>query len=143
MAVHGAKRVVAKFNSAPLAVREELRKALADTADQILADQKSLVPRDSGKLAAALTKESRENGMRWLIGLPSLDLARRHFWLRFLEYGTKGGIVSFRRAGSAIPHTMRVPPRARRPVLEPSMDANRDEFVARIRAAIRRGFAFR
>ncbi|MDW3204572.1 MAG: hypothetical protein R8L07_03435 [Alphaproteobacteria bacterium] len=139
MAVIGAREAAARIRAIPATVRAEIQEAVEQVADQILIDMKGLVPRDSAALAAALTKAAIEGGLGYRIGLPTEALARKFFYARFLEEGTKGGLVSFRRAGSAVPHTMRVPARARRPFMEPALDAGKRDLVAAIGRAVNDG----
>ena len=140
MPVVGAREAAARIRAIPAAVRREIEEAVEQVADQILADMKGLVPRDSAALAAALTTASIEGGLGYRIGLPTEALARQFFYARFLEEGTKGGLVSFRKSGSAVPHTMRVPSRPRRPFMEPALDAGKRDLIAAIGRAMEAGF---
>lgn len=68
----------------------ELRPAMQTGADRILATMKQLVPKDTGQAAAALTAFVSSSGLNAEIGLRGKGNNERFFYLRFLEYGTKG-----------------------------------------------------
>jgi HK97 gp10 family phage protein len=142
MPVKGARAVSLAFETAPMAVRSRVKKAMEYAANKILADMKMLVGRDSGALAAALTKLEMEDGKKYFIGLPTPELARQYFYARFLEQGTKGGLVVARRRtkdGRGKPYTLRVPPKARRPFMEPALNMNADDIDRLIKKAIQDG----
>ena len=68
----------------------ELKPAMQEAADKVLATMKQLVPRDSGQAADALEAFVSKSGLDAQIGLRGKKDNRRFFYLRFLEYGTKG-----------------------------------------------------
>ncbi|MFV3402870.1 HK97-gp10 family putative phage morphogenesis protein [Pseudomonas sp. NY15463] len=68
----------------------ELKPAMAKAADRILATQKQLIPKDTGAAAAALKVYVSPSGLDAQIGIRGKRDNRRFFYLRFLEYGTKG-----------------------------------------------------
>lgn len=139
MPVTGTQKVVAAIRRIPAAVREEVEAAIVQAADLVLRDMQSLAPKDTGALAAALTKAIGESGLSARIGLPTDVLASDFYYARFLEFGTKGGEVSYRRRGSPKSYVMRVPARAPRPFMGPALDLNREQIEALIRDAVTRG----
>jgi len=68
----------------------EIKPAMQACADLVLASQKSRIPRDTGAAAAALTAFVSKSGLDAQIGLRGKKNNRRYFYLRFVEYGTKG-----------------------------------------------------
>ncbi|WP_460420824.1 HK97-gp10 family putative phage morphogenesis protein [Pseudomonas sp. ZL2] len=68
----------------------ELKPAMQSGADQILQTMRNLVPKDTGAAAAALEAFVSASGLDAQIGLRGKRNNRRFFYLRFVEYGTKG-----------------------------------------------------
>lgn len=68
----------------------ELRPVMLEAAHQILATQRKLIPHDTGAGAAALSVFVSKSGLNAEIGLRGKRMYMRYFYLRFLEYGTKG-----------------------------------------------------
>ncbi|WP_136476994.1 HK97-gp10 family putative phage morphogenesis protein [Pseudomonas sp. DG56-2] len=71
-------------------VDNELKPAMQKAADRILQTMKSLVPKDTGEAAAALTAFVSSSGLNAEVGLRGKLNNQRYFYLRFIEYGTKG-----------------------------------------------------
>lgn len=138
MPVTGGRQTAAALNRIPQRARAEIELAIEQIADQILADMKQFAPRDTGQLATALTRVLENDGLKARVGLPTELLANDYFYARFIELGTKGGEVQFRRAGSSKRHTMTVPARPARPFMEPALNINRDDLINAIRAALTR-----
>lgn len=68
----------------------ELAPAMRKAAERILATQQQLIPKDTGEAAAALRVYVAPSGMDAQIGIRGKRDNRRFFYLRFIEYGTKG-----------------------------------------------------
>lgn len=82
----------------------ELKPAMQEAADKLLATMKQLVPRDSGQAAEALEAFVSKSGLDAQIGLRGKKDNRRFFYLKFLEYGTKGySGEKYRRADKSKP----------------------------------------
>jgi len=82
----------------------ELKPAMQEAADKLLETMQQLVPRDSGKAAGALTTFVNKSGLNAEIGLRGKKNNQRFFYLRFLEYGTKGySGETYRRADKSKP----------------------------------------
>ena len=140
MPVRGAKEVATALREAPNAVRRELAAVVAEIADLILRDMVGLVRKDTGGLAQALDKVFSESGLSARIGLVTAKAAADFFYARFLELGTKGGEVRYRRRGQGARwHTMQVPARPATPFMQPSLDMNRDDLERLVWEAIREG----
>ncbi|WMN15602.1 HK97 gp10 family phage protein [Pseudomonas piscis] len=68
----------------------ELRPAMARAAARILGSQQQLIPKDTGAAAAALRVYVSSSGLDAQIGIRGKRDNQRFFYLRFIEYGTKG-----------------------------------------------------
>lgn len=68
----------------------ELVPAMQQSADRILATMRQLVPKDTGAAASALKAFISKSGLDAQIGIRGKRDMRRFFYLRFIEYGTKG-----------------------------------------------------
>ena len=139
MPVTGAKEVSTALRRAPNLVRAEVRQAVAEIAERILRDMRSFVPVDTGELRAGLDKAFSESGLSARIGLVTAQAASDLFYARFIELGTVGGQVTYRRAGSQTRHVMNVPARPATPFMDPALRANRPELERRIWQAIEEG----
>ena len=68
----------------------ELRPVMQEAADRVLATMKQLVPKDTGAAAGALKAFVSKSGLDAEIGIRGKKDMRRFFYLKFVEYGTKG-----------------------------------------------------
>ena len=68
----------------------ELTPAMRNAAERVLATQQQLMPKDTGAAAAALKIYVAPSGLDAQIGIRGKRDHRRFFYLRFIEYGTKG-----------------------------------------------------
>ncbi|VVM93747.1 hypothetical protein PS673_02924 [Pseudomonas fluorescens] len=68
----------------------ELVPAMQQSADRILTTMRQLVPKDTGAAASALKAFISKSGLDAQIGIRGKRDMRRFFYLRFIEYGTKG-----------------------------------------------------
>ena len=80
----------------------ELKPAMQEAADKLLATMKEFVPKDSGDGAAALTAFVSKSGLDAEIGLRGKKANKRFYYLRFIEYGTKGYAEGKRASGQAV-----------------------------------------
>lgn len=126
----------------------ELKPAMQEAADKLLATMKELVPKDTGEGAAALTAFVSKSGLDAQIGLRGKKANKRFYYLRFLEYGTKGYTegqrsggrskrVSNKTNGSAFfgKHPD-IPARPAHPWLRPAYDVNKEFILASINHAV-------
>lgn len=107
-------------------MESDLRPAMVQAANLVLATQQNLIPRDTGDVEQALEAFVSKSGLDAQIGVRGKKDNRRFFYGRFLEYGTKAytrgdGVVAARPA---------------HPWLRPSYDQNRDQIVDLITKAI-------
>lgn len=143
MAVKGGKEAAAKLAAIPAVVRDRIEDALREGAEAILTDMRLMTPRDSSNpgphAADMLTMIVSDDGLKIDIGLPTNQLAQDAFWFRFLDSGTKGGQVTYRRAGSANLHTMTVPARPALRIRDRALDGNLAEVRRLVALAIQSG----
>ncbi|HDS1728968.1 TPA: HK97 gp10 family phage protein [Pseudomonas putida] len=131
-------------------VDNEVRAAMQDGADKILDSMREFIPKDTGEGAEALTAYVAKSGLDAQIGLRGKKANRRFFYLRFLEYGTKG-YFDGKRSGSRNQREANktdgrnwygkhpdIPAMPAHPWLRPALDVNREVVLADIRAAVGR-----
>ncbi|WP_449432351.1 HK97-gp10 family putative phage morphogenesis protein [Pseudomonas putida] len=131
-------------------VDNEVRVAMQEGADKILGSMREFIPKDTGAGADALTAYVAKSGLDAQIGLRGKKANRRFFYLRFLEYGTKG-YSGGKRAGNRNPREANktdgenwygkrpdIPAMPAHPWLRPAMDVNREVVLADISAAVGR-----
>ena len=68
----------------------EVKPAMQQAADLVLDTQKQLIPKDSGEGAWVLTAYVSKSGLDAQIGVRGKKANRRFYYLRFIEYGSKG-----------------------------------------------------
>ncbi len=68
----------------------QLRPAMQQAADLVLDDMRQLIPKDTGAAAGALTAFVNKSGLDAEIGIRGKRKQREFYYLRFVEYGTKG-----------------------------------------------------
>lgn len=82
--IQGLDRLRAKLAAMPEAARQEIKLALEQNADELVAMQKRLVPRDEGDLAESIGKQPGRHDLAVLVTAGS----RKAFYARFVEFGT-------------------------------------------------------
>lgn len=107
-------------------MESDLRPAMVQAANLVLATQKSLMPRDSGDAADALEAFVSKSGLDAQIGIRGKKDNRSFFYTRFVEYGTKQYVRGDSTVASRPAH----------PWLRPSIDLNRDDIRLIISRAI-------
>ncbi|AVH37022.1 HK97-gp10 family putative phage morphogenesis protein [Pseudomonas putida] len=128
----------------------EVKVAMQDGADRILESMREFVPKDTGEGAAALSAFVSKSGLDAQIGLRGKKANRKYYYLRFIEYGTKGYTEGKRSGGRNKRVTNKsdgksffgkypdIPARPAHPWLRPALDVNREFVLANIRAAVAR-----
>lgn len=112
-------------------MESELRPAMVQAANMILATQQDLILEDDGDAKRALTAFVSKSGLDAQIGIRGKRLNRQRFYAIFLERGTK----QYQRGDSTIAA------RPAHPWLRPSIDLNRDDIAVLIRRAIQNTLA--
>lgn len=107
-------------------MESDLRPAMVQAANLVLATQESLMPRDTGEAAEALEAFVSKSGLDAQIGIRGKRDNRHFFYTRFIEYGTKGYTMG----------DTSIPSRPAHPWLRPSIDLNRDDIRLIISGAI-------
>lgn len=126
----------------------ELRVAMQEAADLVLASQQELIPRDTGEAASALTAFVSKSGLDAQIGIRGKKNNKDLYYMRFVEHGTKG-YSGDKRAGNRKRRDTNksnggtffgkypdIPARAAHPWLRPSYDMNKEDIVRIIEGAI-------
>lgn len=128
----------------------EVKVAMQEVSQKLLATMQELVPKDTGAGAAALTAFVSKSGLDAQVGLRGKKANKRFYYLRFLEYGTKGYTEGKRSGGrnrrvsnkSDGSHFFGkhpdIPARPAHPWLRPAYDVNREFIQASLRAAVNR-----
>ncbi|WP_438282296.1 HK97-gp10 family putative phage morphogenesis protein [Pseudomonas alabamensis] len=131
-------------------VDNEVKVAMQEGADKILASMKQFVPKDTGAGAEALTAYVAPSGLDAQIGLRGKKANRRFFYLRFIEYGTKGNYRGQKGGRRTLQATNKtdgrnwfgkspdIPSMPAHPWLRPALDVNREVVLADVRAAVGR-----
>lgn len=128
----------------------ELRPTMQKCAERILGTMQELIPKDTGEAAAALRAYVAPSGLDAQIGIRGKRDNRRFYYLRFVEYGTKG-YAGGKRADKRNRRSTNksdgthffgkypdIPARPAHPWLRPAMQVNREFVLAEIEAAIAR-----
>lgn len=128
----------------------EVKVAMEASAQKLLATMQEMIPKDTGQGAAALTAFVSKSGLDAQVGLRGKKANKRFFYLRFLEFGTKGYTEGKRSGGRNKRVTNKsdgshffgkypdIPARPAHPWLRPAYDVNRELIQANIRAAVNR-----
>lgn len=126
----------------------ELKPAMQEAADRLLATMKEMVPKDSGEGAAALTAFVSKSGLDAEVGLRGKKANKRYYYLRFIEYGTKGYDQGERSGGRKKRATNKsdgahffgkypkIVARPAHPWLRPAYDVNKEFILASINHAV-------
>jgi HK97 gp10 family phage protein len=107
-------------------IESDLRPAMVQAANLVLATQQELIPVDDGDARNTLKAFVSKSGLDAQIGIRGKRDNRKVFYVVFLERGTK----QYQRGITV------VAPRPAHPWLRPSIDLNRDDIARLIKAAI-------
>lgn len=126
----------------------QLRPAMQKSADQILETMRELIPRDTGAAAEALEAFVARSGLDAQVGIRGKKNNRKFFYLKFIEYGTKGYTGGKRAGNRNRRDTVKtdgthwfgkypdIPARPAHPWLRPAIQVNREVVLANIAGAI-------
>lgn len=124
-------------------MESDLRPAMQKAADLVLETQQQLIPRDTGAGWWALTAFVSKSGLDAQIGVRGKKMMRRFFYLRFVEYGTKGAPgkpgknpVNKTDGENFFGYAPDIPARPAHPFIRPSYDLNKDEIRKLLSEAI-------
>lgn len=101
-----------------------IRPIIEDAAASILWDMRSLTPVDTGNLVREMDVRISRDGMTAYIGLVTPADARDAFYFAFLDTGTKGD------------PKRNIPPMPALHIRQRAFDANKAEYLARLKRAI-------
>lgn len=120
-----------------------IRPAMQDSANKLQKDVISYIPRNTGNLEDLVTSYVSPSGLIAEVGLRGKKAKARGFYLRFLEFGTKGHKIKVgakKKVLSDGENTFgteaNIPPLPARPVLGPAWDANKPAIIARVNKVI-------
>lgn len=129
-------------------VDNQLRPAVQQAANMVLEDMRRLIPRDTGAAWWALEAHVAKSGLDARVGIRRKANQQRYFYIRFIEFGTKG-YSGDKRAGNRnradtnktdgqnwFGKSPDIPARPARPFMGPALDMNRAEIIVIIRNAI-------
>lgn len=118
----------------------DVRPAMQKAADLVLQTQKSLIPVDTGAGRDALTAFVSKAGLNAQVGIRGKKNNKNFYYLRFVEFGTKGtaskGEKNKSDGANFFGYAPNIPARPARPFIRPSIDMNRDEIIEIIRKGI-------
>lgn len=126
----------------------QLKPAMQKSADQILQTMRELIPRDTGAAAEALEAFVARSGLDAQVGIRGKKNNRKFFYLKFIEYGTKGYTGGKRSGNRNRRDTNKtdgtnwfgknpdIPARPAHPWLRPAIQVNREVVLANIAGAI-------
>ena len=118
----------------------DLRPAMVAAADLVLETQRSLIPVDTGAGRDALTAFVSKSGLDAQIGIRGKKNFKKFYYLRFVEFGTKGTVSKGKKnksdGANFFGYAPDIPARASHPFVRPSIDINRDEIIEIIRKGI-------
>lgn len=140
MGVSGSDAVRRQLTAVSDEVKAAVRQEIRQGAEDILAEMKRLTPVDASSggphVRDALRIDYAADGLKAQIGLPSDAEVEAYFWFRFLNDGTKGGTVAYRRGGKR--YAMTVPKRAALRILERAVNAKKAPIISRIAALLKK-----
>ena len=142
MTVTGGRELAARLNALPAKMQDHIADAVARAAMAMLDEMRRLTPRDGANpgphAADGLTVIYSQDGLKAFIGLPTGRLASDYFWFRFLDGGTKGGTVQYRKAGKlGKRYVMAVPRRPALHIRDRAVDGTIDDVKQIISTAVR------
>lgn len=129
-------------------LENEIKPAMQIAADQLLAAMRENIPKDTGASAAALSAFVAKSGLDAEVGLRGKKANKRFYFLRFVEYGTKGYTGGKRGGGRNKRKTNKtdgshwfgnspdIPARPAHPWLRPAYDTTREFIVASLNEAV-------
>lgn len=114
-------------------MESDLRPAMQKAADLVLETQRELIPVDTGAGRDALTAFVSKSGLDAQIGLRGKKANRKFFYLKFVEYGTKGregkagkNPTNKSDGSSFFGYAPDIPARPAHPFIRPSYDLNKE-----------------
>lgn len=128
----GVSRLRRLLRRLPEELTDGIKTAIREGAEAIHHDALTMVPKDTGNLAAGIDYRISRDGFSADVGIVTgkgkrrMRLRRSLFYGHFVERGTKGS------------PDHNIPPQPARPFLQPAFDMNRDWIMGRLSQAITR-----
>lgn len=120
-----------------------VKPAMQDSANKLHREVIMNVPRNTGNLEDLITSHVAKNGLSAEVGLRGKKAKSRGFYLRFLEFGTKGhkvATIGRKKVLSSGDNTFGtnadIPALPARPVLQPAWDREKPYIIQRVTKAI-------
>ena len=121
----------------------QIKPAMQDSVNILHKEVMMNVPRDTGNLEDQITAHVAANGLRGEVGLRTKRAKQQGFYLRFLEFGTKGhkiAVGSGKKVLSDGDNTFgtnaSIPALPARPVLQPAWDSKKSVIINRVSKVI-------
>lgn len=112
-----------------------VRPAMQDSVNELHKDAIMNLPRNTGNLEDLITAYVSKNGTVGEVGLRGKKARAQGFYLRFLEFGTKGHKVSVGKGKKVLSNgdntfgtSADIPAMPARPVLQPAWDRNEQKI---------------
>lgn len=115
-----------------------IKPAMQDAVNALHKEIIMRLPRDTGNLEDLITPYVARNGLRGEVGLRGKRAKQKGFYLRFLEFGTKGYTVRARPGKvlsdgySVFGTEVAIPPRPAHPVLQPAWDQQKPKIRGKV-----------
>lgn len=119
-----------------------IRPAMQDAVNKLHKEVIAYAPRDSGNLEDSITSYVSKNGLIGEVGLRGKKAKEAAFYLRFLEFGTKGHKVSTKKGvlsdgENTFGTSADIPAMAPRPVLSPAWEREKPAIINRIAKVVK------
>lgn len=138
-----SKRAQQKLRRILTGVNSGIRPAMLDATNKLQKDVIMGLPRNTGNLEDLVTTYVSPSGLIGEVGLRGKRAKSAGFYLRFLEFGTKGHKVKVSKHKKVLSNgddtfgtNADIPALPARPVLQPAWNRNKSGIIARVKKVI-------